>query len=1083
MMNLKRLARLFKTTLLMCLLILEFFGTAYALEFDGADDESTISTEVDVSEVVETAVVDDTGEVEEITRTTDEEEGVLLDEDWEVGEVNDAIISGLVHREVSSWATLLGAMADRTVDVIDITANFAAPNSTGWHQIGLTTLPAGHGSTAGNGSGSARELIINGHGHTVNFNDWAITYNNNNITGAGARRNGWHITWQNLDSFGTNIWGFTTYNDLSTTNQQNSVMVYENVSHRGSQLIHSPAGQVIMRGIVQNHVVANHVPPFNTNHNRPLTTLQAHQGNVHVQNLLIDEGATLNLSVLHAGSIDLMSGGTLRLREGATLNIEGSSNTSTNATSGAMDEARGINIQIRAGGNLIVENGAQINLRPKPTFSAISMLGSGSNVHIEVGGAINIDTAGFQTATAQGETNNLIHMGAGATLEIDGELNITSNNTTGGASLMRLGASAAGGTASVANRTTLNVRGALNIEASNMGSSTASLIHFGNPTQISPNANGGNFIVHPGGHLNLISDSNSVNHHLIYFNAGLTAANASIFEFRNAEYINLQRLGTMPVGSGLIGMNGTVGNLRLDIQDVSLWNSGNLSVDADFNWMPLFAARVLYNGANATTAGGIINARTTNILGGFGLTVEASNHFNSHFRTQNTQRITMGFIPDVDVSLQNGATDGARSISGTGTPGAYLRLTDDPFFIFSEEGTNTIISPVEDQSGLFTAPDLIPNPEEYIANFTMIIPPDGLWEFELPEELYLIATSRLRAFAFLNGKSASDELIVVDVTPPVAEAVDVYAQIGDAVPLASEFVTNVRDSNPFNETITTTYSNKNTVEEIANFLTRPGNYPVYIYITDEAGNSAEILSQLIVTKQLEITYLYNYQNAPNGGTFKHTTAEYGEILQIPAEEPERPDYNFTGWHTLEVADELFDFLTPVTTDLTIYAGWAPEINFEFIKTDELLYTDATLANPVEGVIFELYSLDYLHNRSLHQRLVSHEDGGVNFEELTRGETYHLVEISTINGFLLPDGYWIIEIDESDEITITAVGHLMPAFLEQDGNYYVGNFREFEIPILGGLGIHSRYFITGSVLIAVAGAIFVKSKKPFARGKL
>ena len=1157
MKKLKKILSILATSLL----VLVFFSFVLADDMDEYSTESdilnvesdTLNAESD-TQAEESDTLDEESDTQaEESNTTDEESNTADEESDPVEEEeenekdveaetepnqeprrttpmlrND--LDDLVHREVTSWAQLLGAIADRTVDVIEITDDFAAPNSTGWHYIG-NALPPGHGSTTGNGSGSARELIINGNGHTINFNDWAVCFNNNNITGAGARRNGWHITWNDLNSFGTNIWGFTTFNDLSTTNQQNSVMVYNNISYIGSQLTHSPAGQVIMRGEVTNRVVARHEPPNDPAHHRNLTALQSQQNNIHVQNLTLDENATVNLSVLHAGNIDLMSGGELRLESGSTLNVEGSPTTATPGNSSNMDEARGINIQIRAGGYLIVEDGATVNLLPKPTFSAISMLGTGSDVLIQEGGEIYINTNGLATANAQGETNNLVHMGAGATLEINGLMCIQSSNTTGDAHIMRIGSPAAGGTAGDANRTNLIVNGTLNIEARGMDTSTASLIHFGNPAHISPNANGGDLLVNEDGILNLVSDSDAANHHLIYFNAGLTVANASIFEFRDSEYINLQRVGIVPEGAGLIGMNGTVGNLRLDIQEVDLWEVGNLSESSDHHWLPLFAAIIQYSGANATTTGGIPNSRTTSILGGFGLTLADSSYFRQNFQTQNVQRITMGHITDVEVEITSeSATDASRLLTGTGTPGAYLRITDDPPGIFGPSTTNNIPSPIENQPELFEVPDLISNPEEYILDFTLEIPENGEWEYHLPAATHFTADTTIRVFAFLNGKSAYDTLFVTDATPPEADPVSVFVYGGDPVPNPSDFVTNIRDTNPAPQDFRIEFSSRNPLAMIEDLMKITGTTPIYIYIFDNAGNRAEIRSELSVTHfvDLEFTkmdqllytdfeqseplgnvvfnlYIWEYvdddydwlllhegvesdedgfvkfENLIAGNLFKLVETFAPEGFQLPDGHwyiEIAADQTITITRSLDEDENQHEDVAFILRDGEWFVG---NLNikvtpFNFFKMDELMYSEFENAAFLEGAAFEIYSYEDEDWVLVHTE-TSDEDGFVEFI-LVNDATYRLVEVSAPDGYQIPRGHWIIEIDEDGEITITAEGTLVPAFRANNDLCYLGNIREFELPILGGLGVNQTLLTIGLMIMlcAVSLYLFIKRRR-------
>lgn len=66
-----------------------------------------------------------------------------------------------------------------------------------------------------------------------------------------------------------------------------------------------------------------------------------------------------------------------------------------------------------------------------------------------------------------------------------------------------------------------------------------------------------------------------------------------------------------------------------------------------------------------------------------------------------------------------------------------------------------------------------------------------------------------------------------------------------------------------------------------------------------------------------VTFNYNYVGAPAMTT---QTVAIGQTATEPAA-PERPDYSFTGWYTEAACENKFEFTTPVSANLTLYAGW------------------------------------------------------------------------------------------------------------------------------------------------------------------
>jgi len=123
--------------------------------------------------------------------------------------------------------------------------------------------------------------------------------------------------------------------------------------------------------------------------------------------------------------------------------------------------------------------------------------------------------------------------------------------------------------------------------------------------------------------------------------------------------------------------------------------------------------------------------------------------------------------------------------------------------------------------------------------------------------------------------------------------------------------------------------------------------------------------------------------------------------------------------------------------------------FEFTKTMEDGIT------PLAGAVFNLYRRDEqtgCETVPFITGIISDENGLVEFEGLTIGHTYCLVETNAPNGFITPAGYWMITINTDGSIALPVRGDSGngPDFIlgdENDSNIYLPNER-MPIPITG-----------------------------------
>lgn len=482
---------------------------------------------------------------------------------------------------VFTWRELLAAIADPEVDLISIENDIYAPagihHSHGIPGVWQRTLSNTSGLSAYVGFNAAhtgRTLVIEGNDHIIDFGAVALTFH-------GAT-NVWDITWQNLTTFHGNWFGFATLRDLPNANERASSMTYYNVRSYGNQLIHSEYGRVYIGGNTHNLQVpsftsgvrlnaAGHPISWNLN-----TTVEA---NLLVNHLTLLEDAQLDLDVINAGNVRVMNRGSVVIGEHATLNA------TARGTAVWTAEARGVNLDI-ANGDLILSEGATVNLTPRPQFSALALAGAGSNLIIEEQASLHIASAGH-TQNVNASNRNIIFLGGGSTIEI-----------------------AAGGS--------------LDIQATQRGTSAAHVIQF---------AGNGTFIVQRGGDLNVVSHGTSHAMRLINFEG----VGGSRFSITDAARVHLQRTQAISTTApnGLIGMNGTAGFLEAGNQNISRWVTSRMVSTPNHTWEAVSQLR-----ANYPTSGAAAAARThTTVVSGYTLTPETTHHLRAHFTTQNTQRL------------------------------------------------------------------------------------------------------------------------------------------------------------------------------------------------------------------------------------------------------------------------------------------------------------------------------------------------------------------------------------------------------------------------------------------------------------
>lgn len=447
-----------------------------------------------------------------------------------------------ISESVTDWSSFIRALADPSVSHINVIQSFAVPSNP---RAGLTDILlrdtsnlSGYSQYVGlDPTGVARKVVIEGNNNNIDFGAICITYYDRNLTGTSG---GWDLTWQNLNVYHGNIYGFTTLNDLSQTNQRKSKMTYHNVTDVGSQLIHSPDTDVVLSGKVSTNQTRYYTSPFRTNWESD----DENQINLMITNLTVAEGAIVDMSSLRGGNILLRNGGSLILEKNSKMVVKASQNDLT----GEGDAAQ-TNLRIQ-GGTVTLREGAVLDMTPKPNYSSMTLTETGSSVSIGKDASIIINSNGH-TNNSNGDNRNIVYLAGGATLEV-----------------------ASGGK--------------LDIKTTGMGTSNSNIVHV---------AGTANFIVRKKGMFSIVSDSTSPTQALLNFTNA-----SSKFQFADALLVNLQRTEYMNAGGGLIRIAGSGGKLDVDIQKVSRWGRGNLTATPTATWTPMYGMLLTYNEYAPTVA-------------------------------------------------------------------------------------------------------------------------------------------------------------------------------------------------------------------------------------------------------------------------------------------------------------------------------------------------------------------------------------------------------------------------------------------------------------------------------------------------
>ncbi|MGC6767011.1 WxL domain-containing protein [Enterococcus sp. LJL51] len=682
--------------------------------------------------------------------------------------------------DVNSWEGLVTGMNDTSVSVINVTDSFEVPDNPRPSSISNFTL-----GTTNNVTNSATFVTLNGTGIArkvvIEGNGHTIDFRAVCLRANDntcTNTDGWDIVWKDLKTYHGNWYGFMTLSILS-----NGVNGNEAKSKLTFHNIEATGNELLHSPWGQVFMSGTVKNIQEKNYTSPFQSnwqiYNDSQANLEICNLTLLPNTTFEGTTLNSGNIRLYNGGSLVLEEGAEVTL-------TSGPNAVVGEAYGANVLIDSG-NLLLRRDSKLNLNVPP-------------------GRLDDRSLHLNSESSK------VEIGSRA------ELNIRAYGHTGAVSLVQL-----------ESKAILEVgrEGKLDIQSTGMNASNAPIINAVGEAK---------FIVEKLGIFNIVSDSTSASHYLLNFTSP-----QAVFEFSDAQYVNLQKLGEI---SGTNDQNGLInmapyysqrGILDVDIQKVNMWNRDNLLDNPSDSWSPMFGVKLRYNNY------------TTEFESASSLTEEMINRFETDFSTRNVQRVQFEYIPDVDLIIDSRATDnevdaGSQTVYGITSPNAYVRIQDIPanssFEPVIDPADNQLISPVTNPGEA--------NPK-FTDNFTLQANDQGHYSYTLPEGKYFKSGSELAVYAFKEGKYLELTQTVVDETPPTASAETVYAVKDTPAPNPELFIKNPEDSNPSNQQFYYEYVNR---EQVEGYMLAAGEYELDVLVKDEAGNATTVKAQLIVREQI-----------------------------------------------------------------------------------------------------------------------------------------------------------------------------------------------------------------------------------------
>lgn len=753
------------------------------------------------------------------------------------------IYTGKVAK-VSTWDELDKAMKDKDVVVVDILKSL---------QSNILNFVSSRDNIKGSRiflndiQDRKKNIAILGNGHSIDFKKRVYQWYDHNENHK--------IIVDNLDMYGTDYYGPFS---IRNTTGLGSTIIYRNINYTGSQI--TASYQAIMRFEGKNNIKScNSYTSFdgtkNTSMNQNESGLEAHtlefaessDTSIEVENgdgvilgakysdadpvksiqprMTVERNANVMIETLgNSGEskngniysvINLQRNGKVELQEGATVTTKTAENTIRIPVRMDFDDS------LRRGNGWVTS----INLGKNSRFIANSngpIPSNRASIYLNNYSEINISEDAHFDVNANSMTTGapVVSMGANSKINVEKDAHLNVHKDGGRGQILKLD-----------KDSEFNVfdEGQAIFTSENETRSTDPMIYGGT---------GSNFIIGRKGHFSSKMLDGEGKRDMLQFDR-----NAN-FQFKDAKRVELDISGNP--NANLINM-ASPGTFIADVQKVYAWSKNDASKvatlseitevsdeeddevkSATFKWNPMYGMVINYN-----------RSRTIDVQAN-SISRKTREDFKENYRTENFSKILYTFIPDVSVALDeisdNRKLERGQKLTGVANNGAYIAF----YKVLDEDKPETDI--------LLTTPTVASPVEDDETKFHTTADNKGTYGFVLPKDVVLKAGDKIKAHAFLNGKTDEKIVTVQDNTPPVGKGVTFYESLNSTTPLPEKFVTNIKDTNPNNKSFTYQF-NKDTPQEVVDgYMSDVGEHVVKVDVSDEAGNTTTIDAKLIVIK-------------------------------------------------------------------------------------------------------------------------------------------------------------------------------------------------------------------------------------------
>ncbi len=250
---------------------------------------------------------------------------------------------------------------------------------------------------------------------------------------------------------------------------------------------------------------------------------------------------------------------------------------------------------------------------------------------------------------------------------------------------------------------------------------------------------------------------------------------------------------------------------------------------------------------------------------------------------------------------------------------------------------------------------------------------------------------------------------------------------------------------------------------------------------DEIEDPTEPIEPTDPTEPVEKTYSVTF-NTNGGSEVEKQTIKEGEVANEP-EKPTKEGFSFDGWYTDEDLTEKFDFVTVITSDITLYAGWEEKSEAEqyFEKNSQLI--DIVNVEESEDVMSESEVKSFLEDRGFGDYQINYSyslDGEfgdkteISEESTDKHPTYQTIYLSksgeawiidVINGAVFANPFdYNMESERGVQLLVSETNELT-SYDSESGKFFITipNDTEVIVKVVGRIDAETLDGLTGEEL--------------------